>query len=143
MLVFWELTSISSFLLIGFWRHLPEGRQGARMALLVTGVGGLALTAGMLLLGNVAGSYRLDEIIANSHEVKESPLYLLILGLIALGCLPKCSISIHFWLLRAMAAPHRLRHTAFGDHGQAGIFLLAVFGRRCLEPIPGSTLSLR
>lgn len=127
MLVFWELTSISSFLLIGFWRHLPEGRQGARMALLVTGVGGLALTAGMLLLGNVAGSYRLDEIIANSHEVKESPLYLLILGLIALGCFTKSAqFPFHFWLPRAMAAPTPVSaylHSA--TMVKAGIFLLA------------------
>ncbi|MDB4213451.1 proton-conducting transporter membrane subunit, partial [Octadecabacter sp.] len=50
LLIFWELTSLSSFLLIGFWKHLPEGRQGARMALTVTGMGGLALIGGMLLL---------------------------------------------------------------------------------------------
>ena len=48
LLVFWELTSLSSFLLIGYWKHLPEGRQGARMALAVTGGGGLAMIAGML-----------------------------------------------------------------------------------------------
>jgi multicomponent K+:H+ antiporter subunit A len=51
LLVFWELTSLSSFLLIGYWKHLPEGRQGARMALAVTGGGGLAMIAGMLILG--------------------------------------------------------------------------------------------
>lgn len=51
LVVFWELTSLSSFLLIGYWSHLPEGRQGARMALVVTGGGGLLLMAGMLLLG--------------------------------------------------------------------------------------------
>ena len=55
LLVFWELTSLSSFLLIGFWKHLPEGRQGARMALAVTGMGGLAMIAGMLILGRIAG----------------------------------------------------------------------------------------
>src|SRR5690606_18585680 len=64
MLVFWELTSLSSFLLIGYWRHLPEARQGARMALAVTGGGGLCLIAGMLLLGHIAGSYELTEILA-------------------------------------------------------------------------------
>ncbi|MFP4683159.1 MAG: proton-conducting transporter membrane subunit, partial [Ectothiorhodospira sp.] len=57
LLIFWELTSLTSFLLIGYWHHLPEGRQGARMALVVTGSGGLALIAGMLLLGQIAGSY--------------------------------------------------------------------------------------
>ena len=56
LLVFWEMTSLSSFLLIGYWRHLPEGRQGARMALVVTGGGGLLLIAGMLMLGHVAGT---------------------------------------------------------------------------------------
>ncbi len=56
LLVFWELTSLSSFLLIGYWKHLPEGRQGARMALTVTGAGGLAMIAGMLILGDIAGS---------------------------------------------------------------------------------------
>jgi multicomponent K+:H+ antiporter subunit A len=63
LLVFWELTSLSSFLLIGYWKHLPEGRQGARMALAVTGAGGLALIGGMLILGNIAGSYNLTDIL--------------------------------------------------------------------------------
>ncbi|WP_294609265.1 phosphoglycerate kinase [uncultured Roseovarius sp.] len=64
LLVFWELTSLSSFLLIGYWKHLPEGRQGARMALVVTGTGGLAMIAGMLILGNIVGSYNLTDILA-------------------------------------------------------------------------------
>ena len=51
LIVFWELTSLSSFLLIGYWRHLPEARRGARMALIVTSGGGLALIGGMLMLG--------------------------------------------------------------------------------------------
>ena len=55
LVVFWELTSLSSFLLIGYWKHLPEGRQGARMALTVTGMGGLAMIGGMLLLGQIVG----------------------------------------------------------------------------------------
>ncbi|MDG1169673.1 MAG: proton-conducting transporter membrane subunit, partial [Sulfitobacter sp.] len=65
LLIFWELTSLSSFLLIGFWKHLPEGRQGARMALTVTGLGALALIGGMLLLGNIVGSYDLSVILQN------------------------------------------------------------------------------
>ena len=64
LLVFWELTSLSSFLLIGYWKHLPEGRQGARMALTVTGMGGLAMIGGMLILGQIAGSYDLSVILA-------------------------------------------------------------------------------
>ncbi len=55
LLIFWELTSLSSFLLIGYWKDRPESRQGARMALAVTGGGGLALIAGMLILGGIAG----------------------------------------------------------------------------------------
>ncbi|MGR3373373.1 MAG: proton-conducting transporter transmembrane domain-containing protein, partial [Pseudooceanicola nanhaiensis] len=72
LLIFWELTSLSSFLLIGFWKHLPEGRQGARMALAVTGMGGLALIGGMLLLGNIVGSYDLTVILENRDLVQAS-----------------------------------------------------------------------
>jgi multicomponent K+:H+ antiporter subunit A len=53
LVVFWELTSLSSFLLIGYWRHDAEARRGARMALVVTGFGGLALLGGVLLLGRL------------------------------------------------------------------------------------------
>jgi multicomponent K+:H+ antiporter subunit A len=60
LLIFWELTSLSSFLLIGYWKHLPEGRQGARMALAVTGAGGLAMIGGMLILGNIVGQLQPD-----------------------------------------------------------------------------------
>ena len=106
LLVFWELTSLASFLLIGFWRHLPEGRQGARMALVVTGGGGLALTGGMLLLGGIAGTYKLDEILAASETIKASPWYLMALLLIAVACFTKSAqFPFHFWLPRAMAAP--------------------------------------
>src|SRR3546814_11049363 len=75
MLVFWELTSLSSFLLIGFWRHDAIARQGARMALVVTGGGGLALIAGMLLLGDIAGSFELTTILQRRELIIPSPLY--------------------------------------------------------------------
>ena len=71
LLVFWELTSLSSFLLIGYWKHLPEGRQGARMALTVTGMGGLAMIGGMLILGQIAGSYDLSVILQNRELIQE------------------------------------------------------------------------
>ena len=74
LLVFWELTSLSSFLLIGWWRHLPEGRQGARMALAVTGGGGLALIAGVLILGQIAGSYDLSVILDKQGGHSGQPL---------------------------------------------------------------------
>src|SRR3546814_10502702 len=70
MLVFWELTSLSSFLLIGFWRHDAIARQGARMALVVTGGGGLALIAGMLLLGDIAGSFELTRSEEHTSELQ-------------------------------------------------------------------------
>ena len=72
---FWELTSLSSFLLIGFWRHEPEARRGARLALMVTGAGGLALLAGVLLLGHVVGSFELTQVLASGALIKAHPLY--------------------------------------------------------------------
>ncbi|MFO7770315.1 MAG: proton-conducting transporter membrane subunit, partial [Roseovarius gahaiensis] len=72
LLIFWELTSLSSFLLIGYWKHLPEGRQGARMALAVTGAGGLAMIGGMLILGNIVGSYNLTDILAQGDAIRAS-----------------------------------------------------------------------
>jgi len=110
LLIFWELTSLSSFLLIGYWKHLPEGRQGARMALLVTGGGGLALIGGMLILGNIVGSYDLTVILQNKDLIQASPLYLPMLILILLGCFTKSAqFPFHFWLPHAMAGRHQRR----------------------------------
>jgi multicomponent K+:H+ antiporter subunit A len=104
--IFWELTSLTSFLLIGFWHHRPEGRQGARMALIVTGSGGLALLAGMLLLGQAAGSYELSEILTRVDQVRASPLFGPILALVLAGAFTKSAqFPVHFWLPHAMAAP--------------------------------------
>jgi len=101
LLVFWELTSLSSFLLIGYWKHLPEGRQGARMALMVTGMGGLAMIGGMLLLGQIVGSYDLTVILENRELIQASPLYLPALILVLLGCFTKSAqFPFHFWLPR-------------------------------------------
>ncbi len=127
LLVFWELTSLASFLLIGFWQHKPEARQGARMALAVTGGGGLALIGGMVLLGLAAGSFDLATILVRGAEVKASPLYPVILGLILLGCFTKSAqFPFHFWLPHAMAAPTPVSaylHSA--TMVKAGVFLLA------------------
>ncbi len=127
LLVFWELTSLSSFLLIGYWKHLPEGRQGARMALAVTGMGGLALIGGMLILGNIAGSYDLSVILQSRDLIQQSPLYLPALILILLGCFTKSAqFPFHFWLPHAMAAPTPVSaylHSA--TMVKAGIFLMA------------------
>ena len=127
LLVFWEMTSLASFLLIGFWQHKAEARQGARMALAVTGGGGLALIGGMVLLGLVAGSFDLATILERGDIVRASPLYPVLLGLILLGCFTKSAqFPFHFWLPHAMAAPTPVSaylHSA--TMVKAGVFLLA------------------
>jgi multicomponent K+:H+ antiporter subunit A len=127
LLIFWELTSLASFLLIGYWKHLPEGRQGARMALAITGGGGLAMIAGMLILGNIVGSYDLSVILSHGEAIQASPLYVPALLLILIGCFTKSAqFPFHFWLPHAMAAPTPVSaylHSA--TMVKAGIFLLA------------------
>jgi multicomponent K+:H+ antiporter subunit A len=127
LIVFWELTSLTSFLLIGYWYHLPESRAGARMALIVTGGGGLALMGGMLLLGHIAGTFEISEILTRGELIKSSPLYLPALLLILLGAFTKSAqFPFHFWLPHAMAAPTPVSaylHSA--TMVKAGVFLLA------------------
>ncbi len=129
LLIFWELTSLSSFLLIGYWKHTAEGRQGARMALAVTGAGGLAMIGGMLILGDIAGSYDLDVILTMGAEIKASPMYIPALILILLGAFTKSAqFPFHFWLPHAMAAPTPVSaylHSA--TMVKAGIFLMLRF----------------
>ncbi len=127
LVVFWELTGLSSFLLIGYWRHRDDARQGARMALMVTGAGGLALLAGVLLIGKVVGSYDLDVVLAAKQTLQNSPLFTPILILVLLGAFTKSAqFPFHFWLPRAMAAPTPVSaylHSA--TMVKAGVFLLA------------------
>jgi multicomponent K+:H+ antiporter subunit A len=127
LLIFWELTSLSSFLLIGYWRHLPEGRQGARMALAVTGGGGLCLIAGMLILGGIVGSYDLTVILTQKDMIQASPWYLPALILILIGAFTKSAqFPFHFWLPHAMAAPTPVSaylHSA--TMVKAGLYLMA------------------
>lgn len=127
LLIFWELTSLTSFLLIGYWKHLPEGRQGARMALAVTGSGGLAMIGGMLILGNIVGSYNLTDILQAGDAIRASDWYLPALILILLGAFTKSAqFPFHFWLPHAMAAPTPVSaylHSA--TMVKAGIFLMA------------------
>ncbi|MBU3030048.1 monovalent cation/H+ antiporter subunit A [Paracoccus marinaquae] len=127
LLVFWELTSLSSFLLIGYWRHLPEGRQGARMSLAVTGLGGLAMIAGLLILGQIAGSYDISDILTAREAVQSSPWYTPALILILIGAFTKSAqFPFHFWLPHAMAAPTPVSaylHSA--TMVKAGLFLMA------------------
>ncbi|MEO3866217.1 monovalent cation/H+ antiporter subunit A [Rheinheimera fenheensis] len=127
--LFWELTSISSFLLISFWWHKAEARRGARMALTVTGAGGLALLAAFLLIGQVVGSYDLQQVLASAELIKQHAWYPVILVLFLLGCFTKSAqFPFHFWLPNAMAAPTPVSaylHSA--TMVKAGIFLLARF----------------
>jgi multicomponent K+:H+ antiporter subunit A len=124
---FWELTSLFSFLLIGYWHHTAAAREGARMALTITATGGLALFAGMLLLGHIVGSYDLDVVLASGDRIREHALYLPALILVLLGCLTKSAqFPFHFWLPHAMAAPTPVSaylHSA--TLVKAGIFLMA------------------
>jgi multicomponent K+:H+ antiporter subunit A len=124
---FWELTSLFSFLLIGYWHHRKDARRGARMALTVTGAGGLALLAGVMVLGHIVGSYDLDVILASRQVIQNDPLYLLALVLILIGALSKSAqFPFHFWLPRAMAAPTPVSaylHSA--TMVKAGVFLMA------------------
>jgi len=127
LLIFWELTSISSFLLISYWRHREDARQGARMALAITAAGGLAMLAGFLLLGEIAGSYELSVILRSGDVIHAHPLYLPTLVLILLGVFTKSAqFPFHFWLPHAMAAPTPVSaylHSA--TMVKAGVFLLA------------------
>ncbi|MEN8919480.1 MAG: monovalent cation/H+ antiporter subunit A [Octadecabacter sp.] len=127
LLIFWELTSLSSFLLIGYWKHLEAGRQGARMALTVTGMGGLAMIGGMLILGQIVGSYDLSVILQSRELIQADPLYVPALILILLGAFTKSAqFPFHFWLPHAMAAPTPVSaylHSA--TMVKAGIFLMA------------------
>ena len=124
---FWELTSLFSFLLIGYWHHRKDARRGARMALTVTGTGGLCLLLGMLVLGHIVGSYDLDQILVAGDTIKAHPLYLTALVLILLGALTKSAqFPFHFWLPNAMAAPTPVSaylHSA--TLVKAGVFLMA------------------
>ncbi|MEY6432387.1 monovalent cation/H+ antiporter subunit A [Thioalkalicoccus limnaeus] len=129
LLLFWELTSLSSFLLIAYKSNTRVARQGARMALAITAGGGLAMLAGFLLLGHVVGSFELSEVLAAGDLVRADPLYLPILILILLGAFTKSAqFPFHFWLPNAMAAPTPVSaylHSA--TMVKAGVFLLARF----------------
>ncbi|MDP3326497.1 MAG: proton-conducting transporter membrane subunit, partial [Hydrogenophaga sp.] len=106
LVVFWELTSLSSFLLIGFWSHRADARAGARQALAVTGGGGLAMLGGFVLLGQIAGTYELSEMVGRVAMIQADPLFVPALLLILLGAFTKSAqFPFHVWLPDAMAAP--------------------------------------
>ena len=129
LVIFWELTSLASFLLISYWQHRKEARYGARLALAITGAGGLALLGGVLILGHIVGSYELTDVLASGDLIKNHELYAPALILILLGVFTKSAqFPFHFWLPNAMAAPTPVSaylHSA--TMVKAGIFLLARF----------------
>ncbi|HEX2139946.1 MAG TPA: monovalent cation/H+ antiporter subunit A [Woeseiaceae bacterium] len=127
LVVFWELTSLTSFMLIAYWYHLEEARRGARMALVITVGGGLSLLLGVLMLGAMTGSYDIDVVLASADEIRGHRWYAPMLVLVAVGALTKSAqFPFHFWLPRAMAAPTPVSaylHSA--AMVKAGVFLLA------------------
>lgn len=136
MFIFWELTSISSFFLIGFDNNNEESRKSALLALGVTGLGGFLLMAGAICLGSISGTYSLHEMLNSSYDIKNSPLYVLIAIFVFGGAFTKSAqFPFHFWLPGAMKAPTPVSaylHSA--TMVKAGIYLLAR-----LTPILGDT----
>jgi multicomponent Na+:H+ antiporter subunit A len=136
LFVFWELTSISSYFLIGFDHNRESARAAALQALLVTGMGGLALLAGVLLLGQAGGSLEISALLRNAELVRANPLYLPIVLLVLAGAFTKSAqVPFHFWLPSAMEAPTPVSaylHSA--TMVKAGVYLLAR-----LSPVLGGT----
>ena len=129
LFVFWELTSISSYLLIGFNHHKESSRKSALQALLVTGGGGLALMAGLILLAQVSGSFEISALYDMHSTIVGSNLYPAIVILVLLGAFTKSAqFPFHFWLPNAMEAPTPVSaylHSA--TMVKAGIYLMARF----------------
>jgi multicomponent K+:H+ antiporter subunit A len=126
LVVFWEMTSIFSFLLIGYWNQSAAARDGARMALIVTATGGFCLFAAVLLIGQIVGSYDLDRVLAAGDAIRAHPWYRTVLILVLLAAFTKSAqFPFHFWLPNAMTAPTPVSaylHSA--TMVKAGVFLL-------------------
>ncbi|MGO1816622.1 MAG: proton-conducting transporter transmembrane domain-containing protein [Sphingobacterium sp.] len=136
LFIFWELTSISSFFLIGFNNDQEASRKSALTALSITGMGGFFLLAGLVLIGNMVGTYQISELIQHRDIILEHPQYPLALCLLFLGAFTKSAqFPFHFWLPGAMKAPTPVSaylHSA--TMVKAGIYILARF-----FPILGAT----
>ncbi len=136
LFVFWELTSISSFFLIGFNNKEEASRKSAILALAITGMGGLLLLAGALILGNVAGTYSIAEMLSSKDLIADSAHYIIIVLLIFGAAFTKSAqFPFHFWLPGAMKAPTPVStylHSA--TMVKAGVYLLMRF-----TPVLGST----
>lgn len=127
LFVFWELTTITSYLLIGFNHERDKSRKNALQSLIVTGAGGLVLLAGLILLGEMADSYEISVIVKNSAAIAQHEWFIASLSLILLGAFTKSAqFPFHFWLPNAMAAPTPVSaylHSA--TMVKAGVYLLA------------------
>lgn len=127
LFVFWEITTIASYLLIGFNADSAKSRRSALQALLVTGTGGLILLAGIIVLGTVAGTFQLSQILTQGEMLRAHPWYLAIMLLFLAGAFTKSAqVPFHFWLPNAMAAPTPVSaylHSA--TMVKAGVFLMA------------------
>lgn len=127
LFVFWEVTTIASYLLIGFNADSAKSRRSALQALLVTGTGGLVMLAGMIILGSVVGSFEIAEILGSGDMIREHPWYMAILLLFLAGAFSKSAqFPLHFWLPNAMAAPTPVSaylHSATMVKG--GVYLMA------------------
>ncbi len=136
LFVFWELTSITSFLLIGFDHGREAARRAALQALIVTGLGGLSLLAGLLLIWSVTGVGSLSALLVSGDTMRESPLYLAALMLVLGGAFTKSAqFPFHFWLPNAMEAPTPVSaylHSA--TMVKAGVYLVMR-----LNPVLGGT----
>ncbi|WP_028033321.1 putative monovalent cation/H+ antiporter subunit A [Chelativorans sp. J32] len=136
LFVFWELTSIASFLLIGFDHKREAARRAALQALVVTGGGGLALLAGLILIAQVTGVHSLSMLLSTGDTLRQAPLYLAVLLLVLGGAFTKSAqFPLHFWLPNAMEAPTPVSaylHSA--TMVKAGVYLLMR-----LNPVIGGT----
>ena len=136
LFVFWELTTITSFLLIGYSHEDAGARRSALQGLLVTGAGALAMLAGFVVLGQAVGTFSLREMLAGTGNFADHPHYTAVVVLVMLGAFTKSAqFPFHFWLPNAMAAPTPVSaylHSA--TMVKAGVFLLAR-----LTPLLGGT----
>ena len=127
--VFWELTSVSSFLLIAFWNHRKASRLGAQKAMLITVSGGIAMLVGFIMLHTMTGSFSIREIIATIGDFTDHALFIPAMILVLLGAFTKSAqFPFHIWLPDAMEAPTPVSaylHSA--TMVKAGIYLVARF----------------
>lgn len=127
LFVFWELTSISSYFLIGFDHHRKIARDSALQALLVTGGGGLALLAGLILMASIGGSMNMSDLLNSGDVFRDHAMYVPLLMLLLAGAFTKSAqFPFHFWLPNAMEAPTPVSaYLHSSTMVKAGVYLLA------------------